>query len=75
MHLYYNDVSVDCSKKELIQRLFRRALKKNIKMPNASIFSFIILNLVQKAILDIYVTPAADIYIQEVIESCLCRVL
>ena len=42
-----------------------------MKMPNASIFSFIILNLVKKRILDFHVTTAIDTAMKEVIDSCL----
>ena len=44
-------------------------------MLNNSIFSFIILNLVKKGILDFHVTTAADKCMEEVIESCPRRVL
>ena len=49
--------------------------KKITKMLNASIFSFIILNLVKKGILDFHVTTATDICMKEVIHSCLRRAL
>ena len=42
-----------------------------MKMLNASIFCFIILNLIKKGILDFHVTTAADIYMKEVTESTL----
>ena len=45
-------------------------------MLNASIFSFIFLNLVKKGILDFHVTTTAtDICIKEVIDSCFRRAL
>ena len=44
-----------------------------MKMLNASIFSFIILKLVKKGILDFHITTATDICMKEVIDSCLCR--
>ena len=44
-------------------------------MLNASIYSFIILDLVKKGILDFHVTTAADICMKEVIESCLRKAL
>ena len=46
-----------------------------MKVLNASIFSFIILNLVKKSILDFYVTTATAICLKEVIYSCLRRAL
>ena len=50
-------------------------LQKIMKMLNASIFSFIILKLVKKGILDFHVTAATDMCMKEVIDSCLRRVL
>ena len=44
-------------------------------MLNPLIFSFIILNLVKKGILDFHVTTATDSCMKEVIESCPRRVL
>ena len=44
-----------------------------MKMLNASIFSFIILNLAKKSILDFHVNTATDIGMKEVIDSCLRR--
>ena len=44
-------------------------------MLNASIFSFIILNLVKKGILDFHVTIATDICMTEGIHSCFRRAL
>ena len=61
MRLYYNDLSADCSTKELIHRFFGRVLLKIMKMMNASIFSFIILTLVKKGILDFHVSTDADV--------------
>ena len=49
--------------------------KKIMKMLNASIFSFTILTLVKKGILDFYVTTVADVCMKEVIESCPHRAL
>ena len=49
-------------------------LQKIMKMLNASIFSFIILKLVKKGILDFHVTAATDMCMKEVIDSCLRRV-
>ena len=46
-----------------------------MKMLNALIFSFIILNLVKKGVLDFHVTTATDICMKEVIDSCLCGAL
>ena len=51
------------------------ALKKIMKILNASIFSFIILNLANKGILHFHVTTATDVYMKEVIDSCLRRAL
>ena len=48
---------------------------KIMKMLNASIFSFIILILVKKSILDFHVTTATDIGMKEVIDSCLLGAL
>ena len=48
---------------------------KIMKMLNASIFSFIILNLIKKGILDFHVTTAADICMKDVMESCLRRAM
>ena len=42
---------------------------------NALIFSFAILNLVKKGVLVFHVTTATDIYMKEVIDSCLRRAL
>ena len=50
-------------------------LQEIMKMLNASIFSFIILKLVKKGILDFHVTAATDMCMKEVIDSCLRRVL
>ena len=61
MRLYYNDLSVDCSVKELIHRFFGGVLLKIMKMLNASIFSFIILTLVKKGILNFHVSTDADV--------------
>ena len=44
-------------------------------MLNPLIFSFIILNLVKKGVLDFHVTTATDICMKEVIDSCLRRAL
>ena len=44
-------------------------------MLNASIFSFIILNLVKKAILHFHVTTATDMCMKEIIDSWLRRAL
>ena len=71
-----NGLSTDCSTKEFIHKFFRQnTLKKITKMLNASIFSFIILNLVKKGILDFHVTTATDICMKDVIHSCLRRAL
>ena len=48
---------------------------KIMKMLNVPIFSFIIINLVKKGILDLSVTTASDIYLKEDIESCFRRAL
>ena len=49
--------------------------KKITKILNTSIFSFMILNLVKKGILDFHVTTAADICINDLMESCLRRAI
>ena len=40
-------------------------------MLNTLIFSFIMLNLAKKGVLDFHVTTATDICMKEVIDSCL----
>ena len=59
----------------LRKNLFIDSLVEKMKMLNASIFNFIILNLVKKGILDFHVTTATDIFLKEVIHSCLRRAL
>ena len=51
-HLYLNDLSVDCSRKELNQRFFGRALYKNHENAKCPDFQFHNLKLVKKSILD-----------------------
>ena len=50
-------------------------VEKIMKMLNASIFNFIILNLVKKGILDFHVTTATYICLKEVIRSSPRRAL
>ena len=67
MCMCYNYLSEDCSAKESIYRFFDGAL---MKLLNASIFRFIILNSAKKGILDFRVTAAADTCMKDVVESC-----
>ena len=55
--------------KESVQRFFRRAIL------NASIFSFLMLNLVQKYILDFHFTIATNIFMKEIVDSSMLRSL
>ena len=50
--LYLNDLSVDCSREESIYRFLGRTLYKNHENAKCPNFSFIILNLEKKSILD-----------------------
>ena len=50
-------------------------VEKIMKMLNASVFNFIILNVVKKGISDFHVTTATDICLKEGIHSCLRRAL
>ena len=60
--------------KKSIHNFFGTSLKKIVNMLKASIFSFIILNLSQKDILDFHVTAATtDVCMKQEIDSSLCR--
>ena len=71
-----NALSTGSSTKKSIHKFFGTALKKNMNMLHTSIFSFMILNLVKKRILDFHVpTTTVGLCVKEVIDSFLRRAL
>ena len=71
IHLY----EMTCLWTAVQKNWFTTSLVEHLKMLNVSILNFIILNPVNKGILDFHVTTTADICMKEVIESCLRREL